>query len=687
MKLRDRLNISLTRVQLYRGCFLALCLISACCFLGSITVFGTASGGMTLFYDAFRDFLADLVNVTGYSAYGDPYNCTAYSGLSEKGYPPLTYVLLRPFARLVDIDSYYEENVFLRMYTEPAFLIFAILAMIALFIAFFEILRRASAGNTAQKLLTAALLLFSAPVVYTVERGNILILTAICVSFYLLNYDDANAVRRELALIALGFAFGLKLSPAVLGVLLLLDKRFWAAVRCAVYGLIFLFVPFLFLQGGLANVPLWLRNMKMTLAVYGSSSGCTVYACFDALGLDGLAKFFGGPVRCLICLLLLAACLLLADKWQRAACAVLVLLFAPSMSGYYCLIYMLPAMVLLLRKPAYTVGDWFAGAACFGMLCFPSVLPDYHFWLLLLTGTLLCQAGAALYARVGPKRAKKTRVQLSAKQRRTLIGVLGALAVLIAAGIRLVPYLHQQMRYRSAEKSIAAGSYAEALAGFRELGSFRDSAARSDECCERIYEQSMQQDPADAAQSLRAIPGYRDSDERLADLLDGAPQLTQAGDPVNFAGQLWRVLEADDSTLLLTALSDAGQRKFSDTGENSTWADSTLRKWLNGEWYASLPAEAQARIIPQQLKNEPNPTYGIDSGADTEDSVFLLSVQEYQKYSQVCDFNSQYAGAFLRSAGKEPGAVAFYINSDLYEMGGWSKDLEFLVYPSVRIRR
>lgn len=63
----------------------------------------------------------------------------------------------------------------------------------------------------------------------------------------------------------------------------------------------------------------------------------------------------------------------------------------------------------------------------------------------------------------------------------------------------------------------------------------------------------------------------------------------------------------------------------------ATWENSTIRQWLNGEFYNSLPSSLKEKTVLASLSNEDNPVYSDANslgGADTEDKVFLLSIEE-----------------------------------------------------------
>ncbi|MCR5431764.1 MAG: DUF2029 domain-containing protein [Lachnospiraceae bacterium] len=101
---------------------------------------------------------------------------------------------------------------------------------------------------------------FSAPVLAgAIERGNISFLTAILVIFALYLKDSDNKYLKELALILIAFSAGIKLYPAIVGLIYIREKRYKEAVRLVVYGLIVFFVPFAFCGG----IPALIQYLKI----------------------------------------------------------------------------------------------------------------------------------------------------------------------------------------------------------------------------------------------------------------------------------------------------------------------------------------------------------------------------------------------------------------------------------------
>ncbi len=101
---------------------------------------------------------------------------------------------------------------------------------------------------------------------------------------------------------------------------------------------------------------------------------------------------------------------------------------------------------------------------------------------------------------------------------------------------------------------------------------------------------------------------------------------------LSFGGYNWRVLDIQDNVALLITEDIIEQRAYHDAYKDITWADCSLRKYLNGEFYDKFSEADKSRIISVLNKNLDNQWYGSKGGVDTKDSIFLLSVEEVCKY-------------------------------------------------------
>ena len=102
----------------------------------------------------------------------------------------------------------------------------------------------------------------------------------------------------------------------------------------------------------------------------------------------------------------------------------------------------------------------------------------------------------------------------------------------------------------------------------------------------------------------------------------------QAGDKISFGNYEWRVLEVKNNTALIITEYIIEQRAYHNAYKDITWADCSLRKYLNSEFYDRFTTAEKSRIIPVLNKNPDNQWYGTKGGTDTQDSIFLLSIEE-----------------------------------------------------------
>lgn len=106
----------------------------------------------------------------------------------------------------------------------------------------------------------------------------------------------------------------------------------------------------------------------------------------------------------------------------------------------------------------------------------------------------------------------------------------------------------------------------------------------------------------------------------------------------------WRVLSVNGNDALLISDRIIEKGAFNETNTDCTWGNSTIRSWLNG--YSSennvdakdyqdnnfldeaFSEEEQEAILLSTVVNESNEEYGVIGEADTEDKVYLLSLEE-----------------------------------------------------------
>lgn len=108
----------------------------------------------------------------------------------------------------------------------------------------------------------------------------------------------------------------------------------------------------------------------------------------------------------------------------------------------------------------------------------------------------------------------------------------------------------------------------------------------------------------------------------------------QDGDESNGKETLdWRVLSVKDDRALLITEYLIDYMQYYDLEEDITWKDSKIQEWLDSYFFnMAFSPDEQDVIITSTLSNPNNPTYGTYGGSNTQNKVFLLSLDEVQKY-------------------------------------------------------
>lgn len=95
----------------------------------------------------------------------------------------------------------------------------------------------------------------------------------------------------------------------------------------------------------------------------------------------------------------------------------------------------------------------------------------------------------------------------------------------------------------------------------------------------------------------------------------------------------WKVLAVNDNRVLLISRYALEAKTYNNSGEDITWEKCTLRKWLNEDFYnTAFNEDEKTKIIEVKNSNPDNPKFDIDGGNDTWDKIFLLTIEETNKY-------------------------------------------------------
>lgn len=271
-------------------------------------------------------------------------------------YPPLANLIYVLISRCMSISALKEiENLSavndIKSLQECA--LYFVIYMNVLLIAYFCICTKLKKGSETEKVLFAIGMLFTVPFIYQFERANIIFLALILLMLFLLWKDSDNKIKREIALVALAASAGIKMYPAIFGVLLLKEKRYREAARLIIYGILFFTVPFIFFGGIQKNLVLLLHNLTNTAGQFSSTRlGCqldfstTFRFLFQKMGSQG--NFIAGTLRMILAILGVISVFGLKKTWKTILLMVCLIIGVPSISYTYTAIFMILPIIYFL---------------------------------------------------------------------------------------------------------------------------------------------------------------------------------------------------------------------------------------------------------------------------------------------------------------------------------------------------
>lgn len=313
-------------------------------------IMGVLSNGVTvsnlLFNkdDVFMDFFNSVVDCSG-DAYGE-------SGVI---YPPLVVLFYKFCSMFFNIDSMKASEV---RETSLGMIIFVCFTIVS-YILFAKLIYKYKNGSFANKSLFAFFTLFSFPMIYLIERGNIIVLVLPLLLYFVKEYDSDVKYKRHLAYICLAISVAIKIYPVFFGLLLLKKKKnFKNILLCIFYGALFFFVPFIFV-GGFSQLGVLIHNILYTSSMFGSKGFGFKVSISNTFSLFGhvfnhVRLFETAGTVFLIITVLAGLFLILFNKWNEDwkiyAVISLIIILVPGFSYIYSVAYMIIPLLFFLNK-------------------------------------------------------------------------------------------------------------------------------------------------------------------------------------------------------------------------------------------------------------------------------------------------------------------------------------------------
>lgn len=303
-------------------------------------------------------------------------------------------------------------------------------------------------GKPIEKNIFAIGMLFTVPFLYQFERANIIFLVMVFTMLFFAWKDSNNRILRELSYLSLAIAAGLKIYPAVFGIVLLRERRYKDALRLVIYGIGAFLIPFVF-YGGPEALFLLLENLSRTSGEFSMTRiGCqldyvtVLKNMFRFLG--GNCIFAGRVFRGLVVILGICAVFCLKETWKSVLLLTCMVIGLPSISYVYTAVFILIPLVIYLDGENKKKSDL---AYLLGMLlviiplpfCWKEGTGDIYYSYMHVSGPVWAE-GSSIVAMTVLLIADGLRSFLSSKRRIPVMTVLLCFAVFFSVFVNRDSY-------------------------------------------------------------------------------------------------------------------------------------------------------------------------------------------------------------------------------------------------------
>lgn len=233
--------------------------------------------------------------------------------------------------------------------------------------------------------------------------------------------------------------------------------------------------------------------------------------------------------------------------------------------------------------------------------------------------------------------------------------------------------IKNDIAYNKAVVLMESGSYDEAIKAFKDLGEYKDASGKiimikNDIAYNKAIALMENSSYDEAIEAFKNLGDYKDAPKKLAEvsLLKIKSGNIKVREKIRFGKYIWRVLDIQSNSAMLITEEVIVEEPYNTDQEDITWEKSTIRQYLNNEFYNTFSEEEKAMIKETDIVNSNNLEYGTSEDNNTKDKVFLLSIDEVNKYfklgmstkNMIAYNNGNACYWWLRSPGELPYSAA-----------------------------
>lgn len=316
-----------------------------------------------VYFSNMNDYMGDFLNVLRYICNRNPYYLIE-GGDPDRAYLPICYLILYPFTRLTE----YQALDLQACWSTPAAMFSTVIYTLLMVSFLVWSLSQMCDRLKISKLFTIPVI-FSAILLHTIERGNLIIISAASIIWFLANYDSNVKWKRYLSCFMLAFSASIKVFPVIFGIMYLRKKMWREILISAGITVVLVITPFFFFAGGVSRIAQLYENVKISSIAFGNPQrpterfglGYLIYQYAinqgkeieDALILAGI----GRKVEVVVGIIAIIMALLVKEQVIALILLSIGLLYIPANSGYYGGLYLTPFFLVFMA-------DWINNKWC-----------------------------------------------------------------------------------------------------------------------------------------------------------------------------------------------------------------------------------------------------------------------------------------------------------------------------------
>lgn len=207
-------------------------------------------------------------------------------------------------------------------------------------------------------------LIMSYGILIAIERGNIVLLALPFSLYFCLNYKSESKIIREIALLSLAVSAGLKLYPALLGILLIRNRKWKEAIRAVVYGILSVILPCFAFKEGVLGLKKWIEivfsfELNSANRIVGNGFSNILYRFQSYLSTFfniNISDHWFRYVSYFIVLILIVMAFFIKKEWECVLLLVLAMCLYQSQADYILSFFAIPLTLFLGAEKRITFG-------------------------------------------------------------------------------------------------------------------------------------------------------------------------------------------------------------------------------------------------------------------------------------------------------------------------------------------